>query len=68
MEIYLTNSQHGKKISYFQAEADLDKRNGWKEVSKDEYYGVTPTLKAVEKKKPGPKPKNTLNGNSNTTD
>lgn len=60
MEIYLINPDHGKKISHFQAEADADKRNGWKEVSKEEYYKPK-----EDRKKPGPKPKNTLNADSN---
>jgi len=55
MEIYLISSKHGKKIAYAELEAQLDKKNGWKEVSKDEYYG----------KKKKTKPKNRLNdGNS----
>lgn len=57
MEIYLVNPEHGKKIANYQAEADADKRNGWRQVTKEEYY--------EGKKKPGPKPKNALNVDSN---
>lgn len=37
MEIFLVNSQHGKKIAYAVAEAKADKLNGWREVNRDEY-------------------------------
>ena len=31
-KIHLEHPNHGRKIAYLQAEADADKKNGWKEV------------------------------------
>lgn len=40
MEIYLKSKEHGKKIASAKAESDLDKLNGWIEVSKDDYFNA----------------------------
>jgi len=37
--IYQTHPDHGKHISYGTIEADANIENGWKTVSKDEFYG-----------------------------
>jgi hypothetical protein len=40
MQIYLTNPRHGKKVAIDLKEAELDKKNGWKEVTKDEFFNT----------------------------
>ena len=59
MQIYLKHAEHGYKIAEMQPEADNDKKNGWMEVTKVEFYDRAP-------KKRGPKPKGVENVNSLT--
>lgn len=52
MDFYLINPDHGRKIAYAEAEAKADIVNGWKLVTKDEYYPTDKKedVKAVENK------------------
>jgi hypothetical protein len=36
--IHLEHPQHGRKIAYLQKEAEADKKNGWVEVTKEQFY------------------------------
>jgi len=47
MQFYLVHARHGKKIANQDKEAEADKKNGWKEVTKEVFYNV---------KKPEPQP------------
>ena len=51
MQFYLIHKRHGKKIAHQDKEAEADKKNGWTEVSEDEFYGrnkaVPETTKAA---------------------
>lgn len=38
--IFLIHEKHGKKIAYSPMEAESDKKHGWKQVTKDEFYAV----------------------------
>jgi hypothetical protein len=48
MGIYLVHARHGKKIATMEKEAEADKKNGWKEVTPEQFYPAP--------KKEGPKP------------
>lgn len=37
-QIYLVHTRHGKKIAIADKEAEMDKKAGWKEVSKEQFY------------------------------
>lgn len=54
MQIYLSHARHGKKIAIDLKEADADKKNGWREVTQDEYFNRKP--KAEPKPEPEKKP------------
>jgi len=43
MQIYMVHKHHGKKIASQFQEAELDKKHGWKEVSKEQFYGNKPS-------------------------
>lgn len=38
MQYYLVHARHGKKIAHQDKEAEADKKNGWKEVTEDEFF------------------------------
>ena len=38
MQFYLVHARHGKKIAHSDKEAELDKKAGWREVTKDEFF------------------------------
>ena len=37
-QIYLVHTRHGKKIAIHEKEAELDKKAGWKEVPKEQFF------------------------------
>lgn len=41
MQIYLKHPRHGKKIACAIWEADNDKKAGWVEITKEEYWPTT---------------------------
>lgn len=52
MQFYLVHERHGKKIAYQDKEAELDKKAGWKEVTKEVFFGAQKApepVKATEK-------------------
>lgn len=49
MQIYLTHPRHGKKIASMEKEAEADKKAGWVEVTKEEYFGPPPKAPTPEK-------------------
>ena len=50
--IFQIHEDHGKHIAYSPQEAETNIKNGWKTVSKDEFYNVPRghTIDAVEEK------------------
>lgn len=38
--IYQTHPSHGRHIAYNGLEAEANRKNGWKDVTKDEFYGA----------------------------
>jgi hypothetical protein len=46
MKYHLIHPRHGKKIAYQDKEAEADKKNGWKEVTEEEFYGKKPDAKS----------------------
>lgn len=57
--IFQIHKEHGKHIAYDPQEAKRNETNGWKTVTKEEFYGGVPK---AERKKPGPKPKTIADG------
>ena len=51
--IFLVNEKHGKKIAYSPMEAESDKKSGWKQVTKDEFYGPVIQVPVTEPKRRG---------------
>ena len=51
MQIYLVHPEHGHKIAEMQPEADGDIKNGWKQVTKDQFYdrGIKASQEGTEK-------------------
>lgn len=45
IQIQLEHPKHGVKVAYNEAEAEADKKNGWKEVKKE--------IKSEEPRRPG---------------
>ena len=68
MQIYLKHSEHGYKIAEMQPEAENDKKNGWLEVTKEQFYDRRKPQEKITEfgKKRGPKPKGLDNVNSLT--
>lgn len=48
MIIYQVHEQHGKHMSQSSIEAQANEKNGWKTVSKDEFYGAKPEKESVK--------------------
>lgn len=40
MQFYLVHARHGKKIAHQDKEAEADKKAGWKEVTKEQFFGA----------------------------
>lgn len=49
MQFYLVHPRHGKKISHQDKEAEADKKAGWREVTKEEFF-PKPAVKAEPEK------------------
>lgn len=50
MQFYLVHPRHGKKIAHQDKEADADKKAGWKELTKEQFFGPKPEpVKVTEK-------------------
>ena len=49
MQIYLVHARHGKKIAMQINEAEADKKNGWKEVTQEEFFPKKAEPKKAEK-------------------
>lgn len=49
MKFHLVHTRHGKKVAYHEKEADMDKKNGWREVSEDEFYNRKKSAEKEEK-------------------
>ena len=50
MEIYLRHDQHGRKIAYDFREAEEDKKYGWEQITKSEFFKVTKGTKEEKDK------------------
>lgn len=49
--IFQVHDQHGKHIAYTSLEADSNRKRGWRDVTKEEFYGTNvprQSLPAVE--------------------
>jgi len=52
MQIYLIHKNHGKKIAGQFQEAEMDKKHGWKEVTKEQFFNLKPKKEAKEEQEP----------------
>lgn len=51
MEIYLKHNQHGKKIAHDFKESEEDKKYGWEQVSKEDFFTVNKFIHQEENEK-----------------
>ena len=51
MQIHLVHPRHGKKIAMQEKEAEMDKKSGWTEVTKEQFYAPKESAKKTEKEK-----------------
>lgn len=50
MQFYLVHPRHGRKIAHQDKEADADKKAGWKEITKEQFFPKTAEpVKVTEK-------------------
>lgn len=50
MQFYLVHARHGKKIAHQDKEAEADKKAGWKEVTKEQFFGAPKPLEPTIEK------------------